>query len=230
VAEGDKGAPRVRRVSQGKARRNDVQGFPMAFAGEAIGLLGGSFDPAHEGHAHITREALKRFGLDRVWWLVSPGNPLKPRGPAPMADRMARARAVMDHPRVVVSDVEARLGTRYTARTLRRLMALYPGVRFVWLMGADNLAEFHRWQEWDWIMRNVPIGVIARPGARLAARGSRAADEYARYRLPASQAARLAGMRAPAWCFLNVPMVAQSSSAIRARGEWRRAGESHLRF
>ncbi len=100
-------------------------------------------------------------------------------------------------------------------------MALYPGVRFVWLMGADNLAQFHRWQDWDWIIGHVPIGVIARPGARLAARGGRAADEYARFRLPASQAARLARARPPAWCFLDVPMVKQSSSAIRARGQWR---------
>jgi nicotinate-nucleotide adenylyltransferase len=187
-----------------------------------IGLLGGSFDPAHEGHAHITREALKRFGLDRVWWLVSPGNPLKPRGPAPMAERIARAKAVMDHPRVVVSDVEARLGTRYTAATLKRLKALYPGVRFVWLMGADNLAQFHRWQNWEWIMHSVPIGVFARPGTRLEARGARAVEEYARDRLPAERAACLSRAAAPAWCFVNVPMVNLSSSAIRARGDWRR--------
>lgn len=203
-------------------RGQDVQGFPIAYAGMTVGLLGGSFDPAHEGHAHITREALKRFGLARVWWLVSPGNPLKARGPAPMADRIARARKVMGHPRVVISDIEARLGTRYTAETLQALMALYPGVRFVWLMGADNLAQFDRWQDWEWIMRNVPLGIFARPGSRLAARGARAADEYARYRLPAEAARLLPRMAPPAWCFLDVPMVDLSSSAIRARGEWRR--------
>lgn len=203
-------------------RGQDLQGFPIAYAGMTVGLLGGSFDPAHEGHAHITREALKRFGLARVWWLVSPGNPLKARGPAPMADRIARARKVMGHPRVVISDIEARLGTRYTAETLQALMALYPGVRFVWLMGADNLAQFDRWQDWEWIMRNVPLGIFARPGSRLAARGARAADEYARYRLPAEAARLLPRMAPPAWCFLDVPMVDLSSSAIRARGEWRR--------
>lgn len=197
------------------------EGFPTATPGQAVGLLGGSFDPAHEGHAHITREALKRFALDRVWWLVSPGNPLKARGPAPLAERLARARAVMDHPRVVVSDAEARLGTRYTAETLRRLMARYPGVRFVWLMGADNLAQFHLWQDWEWIMHHVPVGVIARPGVRLAARGARAAEEYARFRLPAFAAPLLPRRAPPAWCFVNVPMSAASSSAIRARGEWR---------
>jgi nicotinate-nucleotide adenylyltransferase len=187
----------------------------------SIGLLGGSFDPAHQGHAHITREALKRIGLDRVWWLVSPGNPLKARQPAPMAERMARARAVIDDPRVVVSDLEARLGTRFTAQTLRRLTALYPGVRFVWLMGADNLVQFDRWQDWEWIMRNVPIGVFARPGSRLAALGARAAEEYARFRLSGPSARLLPSRGAPAWCFLDVPMVDISSSAIRARGEWR---------
>ncbi|MCE8471321.1 nicotinate-nicotinamide nucleotide adenylyltransferase, partial [Rhodovulum sulfidophilum] len=125
-------------------------GFPKAGAGQKIGLLGGSFDPAHEGHAHITRTALKRFGLDRVWWLVSPGNPLKAEGPAPMARRLAAAEAVMQHPRVAITDLEARIGTRYTAETLERLMRLYPGVRFVWLMGADNLISFHRWERWRW--------------------------------------------------------------------------------
>jgi len=134
--------------------------MPLAYAGQRIGLLGGSFDPAHGGHAHITREALKRFQLDAVWWLVSPGNPLKARGPAPLEARMAKAREVMDHPRVVVTDLEARLGTRYTAQTLRALQARNVGVQFVWLMGADNLAQFHRWQDWQWIMEHVPVGVM----------------------------------------------------------------------
>jgi nicotinate-nucleotide adenylyltransferase len=187
-----------------------------------IGLLGGSFDPAHAGHAHITREAIKRFGLDRVWWLVSPGNPLKPRGPAPLPERMARARGVMaGNPRVVITDIEARLGTRYTAATLRRLQALYPQVRFVWLMGADNLAQFHRWDRWKWIMGHVPVGVLARPGSQTCARLSKAAVRFSHARVPASAAHVLGRKRAPAWCFVNLPMVDFSSSAIRARGEWR---------
>ncbi|MEZ5888040.1 MAG: nicotinate-nucleotide adenylyltransferase [Paracoccaceae bacterium] len=199
-------------------------GFPIATPGMTIGLLGGSFDPAHAGHAQLTREALKRLGLDRVWWLVSPGNPLKPNPPAPMAERVARARAVMGNPRVVITDVEARLGTRFTAETLERLMALYPGVRFVWLMGADNLAQFHLWERWEWIMQHVPIAIFARPGMRLAARGARAADEYARCRLPAHAACLLGRRKAPAWVFLDMPLNDMSSSAIRARGEWRRQG------
>ena len=194
--------------------------FPYARAGQVVGLLGGSFDPAHAGHAHITREALKRFGLDQVWWLVSPGNPLKKRGPAPLAKRMARAQAVMDHPRVKVTDIEAHLGTRYTAATIAALRARYAGVRFVWLMGADNLAQFHLWQDWQSIIETVPVGVLARPGQRISARLSRAAVLYARYRIPGRQSQLLGHAAAPAWCFVNVPMVDVSSTAIRDAGGW----------
>jgi len=198
-------------------------GYPPAWRGQSVGLLGGSFDPAHAGHVHITHEALRRFGLDRLWWLVTPGNPLKARGPAPLADRMARARALMRHPRVTVTDIEARLGTRATADTVNALRAAYPGVRFVWLMGADNLAQFHRWQNWEHIMESVPLGVLARPGQRISARVSPAARIYRRYRLPAQASHLLARAEAPAWCFVNVPMVDVSSTAIRASGAWRGA-------
>lgn len=186
----------------------------------AVGLLGGSFDPPHAGHAHITREALKRFGLDEVWWLVSPGNPLKARGPAPLDRRMATAKAVMVHPRVRVTDLEVRLGTRFTAETLAALRARYPGLRFVWLMGADNLATFHRWENWRGIIGTVPIGVLARPGQRISARMSPAARHYRRFRLRGREAARLALADPPAWCFVNVPMVDISSTDLRARGDW----------
>lgn len=194
--------------------------LPLAMPGQTIGLFGGSFDPPHAGHVHVSREALKRFGLDRVWWLVSPGNPLKATGPAPLSRRMAAARALVTHPRIVVTDIEARIGTRYTAQTIERLRALYPGVRFVWLMGADNLAQFHRWQRWDRILDTVPVGVLARPGQRISARTAKAAVIYRAAKLPAARARLLARSRAPAWCFLNVPMVDVSSSAIRARGDW----------
>ena len=197
-----------------------MHGMPVAKAGQVIGLLGGSFDPPHAGHVHITREALKRFGLDDVWWLVSPGNPLKKNGPAPLAERMQAARAMMHHPRVTVTDIEAQLGTRYTAQTLVALRRRFPGVRFVWLMGADNLAQFHRWQDWRWIMENVPVGVMARPGDRISARLSKAARVYHNARLP-GRASHVLGLGTPpAWCFVNLPMSDTSSSAIRARGEW----------
>lgn len=194
--------------------------LPFAMPGQVIGLFGGSFDPPHDGHLHVSREALKRFGLDRVWWLVSPGNPLKTNGPAPLEKRMTAARALIRHPRVTATDIEAQIGTRYTAATLDALMRLYPGVRFVWLMGADNLAQFHRWQHWDWIMEHVPIGVLARPGQRISARTSVAAQRYRNAKLPASAARLLGRADRPAWCFLNVPMRDVSSSAIRARGDW----------
>ena len=198
-----------------------TQGFPVAKAGQVVGLLGGSFDPAHEGHVHITRTALKRFGLDRVWWLVSPANPLKKRGPAPLADRMARARQVMQHPRVEVTDIESRLGTRYTAETVAALQARYPAVRFVWLMGADNLAQFHRWQDWRWIMDNVPVGVLARPNDRISARLSKAARVYREAMLQGRASEVLGRGDAPRWCFVNIPMSDASSTAIRSNGEWK---------
>jgi len=197
------------------------QGFPIASKGMVIGLLGGSFDPAHAGHVHITHEALKRFRLDRVWWLVSPGNSLKPVGPAPLAARLAQARAVMQHPRVVVTDIEVQLGTRHTAATLARLRALYPGVRFVWLMGADNLTQFHRWDRWKNIMATVPVGVLARPGGAARSRLAPAPRMFAANRLRQTAASTLGRRAAPEWCFVNLPMVDLSSSAIRARGAWR---------
>lgn len=195
-------------------------GLPVARPGEAVGLLGGSFDPPHAGHVHITREALRRFALDRVWWLVSPGNPLKPRPPAPMAARLAAARALMRHPRVTVTDLEARIGTRHTAATLRRLAALYPGVRFVWLMGADNLAHLHLWERWTDILARVPVGVIARPGSALAALGSPAARRYAAARLRPEASRGLARARPPAWAYAVVPLSPLSSTALRATGDW----------
>ncbi|GEM91542.1 nicotinate-nucleotide adenylyltransferase [Cereibacter sphaeroides] len=198
-----------------------MQGWPRAEAGMVVGLLGGSFDPPHPGHVHITREALKRFGLDRVWWLVSPGNPLKPRPPAPLARRLAEARRLMRHPRVAVTGLEAEIGTRFTAETLAVLQRRYPGVRFVWLMGADNLAQFHRWERWRAIMESVPVGVLARPGAGLRARTSPAARRYASALLPEAEAARLGRSAAPAWCFVNLPMMDLSSTEIRATGRWR---------
>ncbi|MEM7075919.1 MAG: nicotinate-nucleotide adenylyltransferase [Pseudomonadota bacterium] len=194
--------------------------LPHCRRGQVIGLLGGSFDPPHAGHVHISREALRRFALDQVWWLVSPGNPLKSRGPAPYARRLAACRALVDHPRIAVSDFEAQAGTRYTAETLARLTAARPCVRFVWLMGADNLAQFDQWQNWHTIMERVPLGVLARPGQRISARMSKTARIYRAVRLPARAARQLGRSRPPCWCFVNVPMSSLSSSEIRARGDW----------
>jgi nicotinate-nucleotide adenylyltransferase len=191
---------------------------PPAAPGQAIGLLGGSFDPPHAGHGHVTRLALARLGLDRVWWLVSPGNPLKRRAPADLARRITAARGLMRHPRVIVTDVEARLGTRFTADTLRELMRHYPGVRFVWLMGADNMAGFHRWERWDRILAATPVAVLPRPGAGARAGLSPAARRFAAARRPAGPA--FARGRPPRWTLVPGPTSALSSTAIRARGVW----------
>ncbi|MFN3576081.1 MAG: nicotinate-nucleotide adenylyltransferase [Tabrizicola sp.] len=193
-------------------------GFPVATRGMVVGLLGGSFDPAHEGHVHITREALKRLGLDQVWWLVTPANPLKARQPAPLDDRIARARAVMRHPKVRITALEAALGTWATADTIDRLRAIYPGVTFVWLMGADNLVQFHKWGRWRDILRSVPVGVLARPGSGVAARLSVAARAFRVNQVDRGETLR--GRRAPVWAFVNLPMNDASSTEIRARGGW----------
>jgi len=184
---------------------------------QTVGLLGGSFDPPHAGHVHITKQALKRFGLDRVWWLVSPGNPLKADAPASLERRVAASRAIMQHPKVVISDIEAHIGTRYTADTIKALQRRYPRIKFTWLMGADNLASFHKWQEWQWIAQNVRIGVMARPGEQLRAGLSPMAQQFSQFRMPAS---RLARADPPAWALIGGPMQDISSTDIRRRGEW----------
>lgn len=195
-------------------------GGPIATRGQRIGLLGGSFDPPHSGHVHVTQWALRALGLDRVWWLVSPGNPLKRRGPAAIGRRVEAARRLVRHPRVDVTDIERRLGSSYTADTLARLMALYPGVRFVWLMGADNLAGFHRWERWEWIAGNVPIAVFARPGDQLRAGLSPMARRFARRRLRPGAARLLGRGGAARWVLLTGPMSPASSTAIRSGGGW----------
>jgi nicotinate-nucleotide adenylyltransferase len=186
--------------------------------GMRVGLFGGSFDPAHEGHAHVARTAMRRLGLDRVIWLVSPQNPLKPAGQAAeLPHRMASARRFARGPRMIVSDLEARIGASYTIDTVRALKARFPGVRFVWIMGADGLAEFHRWRGWAQILRELPVAVVSRPGIALRARLAPAARRFARFRTPADRARGLAGMTPPAWVFLTGPFNFQSSTALRAR-------------
>ena len=196
-------------------------GLPFVGRGQVVGLLGGSFDPPHEGHLRISETALTRLGLDWVWWLVSPGNPLKERGPAPLERRIEAARRLIGTPRIKVTDWEARLGTRHTAETLRRLRALHPGVRFVWIMGSDNLAQLHLWRRWRRIVETVPVCVVARPGARLSARFAPAARRYRASQLNERDARALARAAPPAWVVLNLPLSPLSSSAIRARGGWR---------
>lgn len=190
----------------------------MAGRGQTVGLLGGSFDPAHAGHVAITRAALARYGLDWVWWLVSPGNPLKPDAPAALPRRLAQARQVMRHPRVHVTDLEASLSSRFTADTVAILQKAYPHVRFVWLMGSDNLEHFHRWDRWDEIALRVPLGVFARPGDRLRALNAPTPRRFAADRVPSRV---LAQADPPAWSFVNIPLRAESSTELRRAGQWK---------
>lgn len=184
--------------------------------GMKVGLFGGSFNPAHDGHAHVAETAMRRLGLDRVVWLVSPQNPLKDaRHSAPLAQRMASARLQAHGPSMVVSDFETRAGVVWTVDTLRLLVARHPGVRFVWLMGSDNLADFHRWRGWTDIMRLMPVAVIARPGSLLDSRTAPAAARFAGFRIPAEQAGLLPSLSAPAWTYLTAPLNPLSSTKIR---------------
>ena len=188
-----------------------------------IGLLGGSFNPPHEAHRAISLFALKRLKLDRIWWLLTPGNPLKYTGRLHgMAERTEAAREVADDPRIDISCLEAVIGVRYTVDTIIHLRRRVSGVHFVWIMGADNLAQFHRWQNWRRIAAEVPIAVIDRPPQSFRALAAPAAQALARYRLPENQAARLADQHAPAWVFLTGMKSSLSSTGLRnPDGSWK---------
>src|SRR5262249_47548674 len=192
---------------------------PHAAPGQAIGLLGGSFNPPHAAHRMISEMALKRLGLHEVWWIVSPGNPLKSRGDtAPLAQGLVQCREVARNPHIVVTGFEADLPTPYTASTLAFLRMRNPLVRYVWIMGADNLAAFEHWQRWREIFTMVPIAVVDRPGWRLKALASKAARAFAAARLPETRAAGLAHRPPPAWVFLTGPLSGVSSTALRGKG------------
>lgn len=210
-------AGQVRRRSGGGRPGALRPGFSLS-RGMKVGLYGGSFNPAHEGHAHVAETARQRLGLDRVIWLVAPQNPLKSSAETqPLDARLAGVRALARDRGMIVSDVEARLGTRYTLDTVLALKARFPGVRFVWIMGADSLAGFHRWRGWTQIMRALPVAVVSRPWISLKSRSSPAARRFAAARIPFGQAKSLADHPAPAWVFLYGPLNFQSSTALRER-------------
>jgi nicotinate-nucleotide adenylyltransferase len=192
--------------------------LPPHAPGLRIGLFGGTFDPPHEAHLAAALLALKRLRLDFVWWLVTPGNPLKDkRTLSSLAERLAAARRLARHPRIRVTGFEADLGVRYTHETVRYLTVRRPGVHFVWLMGADNLENFHRWRRWGDIAARLPIAVIDRAGPSLDATAGVAAGALARFRIPEWAAATLPGRRPPAWVFLHGLKSALSSTELRAR-------------
>ena len=199
-----------------------IRGPGPVAPGLRIGLLGGSFNPPHEGHVHISKAALKKLDLDHVWWLVSPQNPLKPsRGMASFAKRLeAAARLARAYPQIVVSDIEAKLGTRFTIDTLRALKRRFPQLRFVWLMGSDNLVQIPRWRSWQQIFAEVPVAVVARPGSAVAARHSKAATRFKAALTPAS--AMLAHTRPPALTIIDLKRNPASGTRLRGASASRR--------
>jgi nicotinate-nucleotide adenylyltransferase len=191
--------------------------LPPHARGLRIGLFGGTFDPPHAAHRAACLLAMHRLDLDRIWWMVTPGNPLKDtRGLAPLEARLAAARALANHPRIVVTGVEAQMRSRYTYDTVRTLIARCSGVQFVWIMGADNLRSFHRWQKWRNIAHIVPIAVVDRVGPSLYATGGAAAQALLRFRIPEEAAKSLPRRRPPVWVFLHGLKSPLSSTALRA--------------
>ncbi|KAA0969842.1 nicotinate-nucleotide adenylyltransferase [Aureimonas fodinaquatilis] len=191
--------------------------MPHCTPGMKIGLLGGSFNPPHMGHRLVAEMALRRLGLQKLWWMVTPGNPLKDHGVLePLSERLRLSRDIAANPRISVTGFEAAHKIRYSADTVQLLKVRCPGVKFVWIMGADSLATFHLWQDWQDIFTAVPIAIIDRPGSTLSLLSSPAAQTFKKFRLREERAASLATMRPPAWVFLHGPRSSLSSSAIRA--------------
>jgi nicotinate-nucleotide adenylyltransferase len=206
----------------GPASRVPEAGRPRALRlgfdlkpGMRVGLYGGSFNPPHAGHLHVAQTARVRLGLDRVIWLVSPQNPLKADQPADLTERMAQTRALARGPAMIVSDLESRLGVAHTVNVIRILKARFPGVKFVWLMGADNLAGFHNWRGWADILRLAPVAVVARPGFMLKGATAVAARRFSRSRRSSDAARTLADRPPPAWVFLTAPLNFTSSTTLR---------------
>lgn len=214
------------RAAAPKLRNRGPVVLPNHAPGMRIGLFGGTFDPPHAAHRAACLLAMRRLDLDRVWWLVTPGNPLKDtRGLAPLSERLVAARRLAHHPRIDVTDLEANLGTPYTYATIKYLVRRCPDVRFVWIMGADNLRSFHRWQRWRDIARLVPIAVVDRLGPSLYSAASAAGQALARARIAETAAKTLPERTPPAWIYLHGLKSPLSSTALRAARASRKAAK-----
>ena len=191
--------------------------MPHVEPGQRVGLFGGSFNPPHEGHVHVCEQALRKLELSQIWWLVTPGNPLKDQSSlAPLAERIEACEAITPNPRMKITACEVNLPTRYTADTLEHIVARNPAVDFVWVMGADNLGQFHRWERWRNIASLMPIAVVDRPGSTMVLHSAFAAQSLRHFRVDESDAPLLITMKPPAWTFLHGPRNSLSSTALRA--------------
>jgi nicotinate-nucleotide adenylyltransferase len=208
-----------RKTDTARASLSHVARLPMAAPHMRIGLLGGSFNPPHNAHVEVSLAALKRLGLDQVWWLVTPGNPLKDAAKLPgVAERAQAAKHLVgSHPRIAVTGFAGGKASPYTIDLIRELKRRFPAVNFVWLMGADNLAGFHRWRAWEQIFGLMPIAVLDRPGFRLKARASQAAQRFSAYHVDESDASGLAQLEPPAWTVLTHRLSTLSSTKLRAK-------------
>lgn len=185
-----------------------------------IGILGGSFNPAHDGHVHLSKQAKIKLGLHQVWWLISPQNPLKSaKDLAPLSERVKEARNLIDTPYIYIDSIESELRDCYTVNTIKYLQKIYPHIHFVWLMGADNLVQMPQWEDWNTIIHNIPIAVFPRPDFTIKAGLSKMAQKYKKYRLGDQESKRLAISKPPAWALLSMPLRSVSSTAIRAKAK-----------
>lgn len=218
------------RVSKTLTEADRAARLPLASSGMRIGLLGGSFNPAHAAHVEISLTALKRLGLDQVWWVVASSNPLKHAAKLPgLAERVAAARRVANHPRIAVTGFPGETASPYTVDLLAQLKRRYPGVKFVWLMGADNLAAFNRWRSWQKIFETVPVAVLDRPGLRMKAHASQAATRFHGDYIDESDALGLARMKPPAWTFITHRLSPLSSTALRGEAKATTAGDKPVK-
>ena len=187
--------------------------LPLILPHMRIGLFGGSFDPAHQGHLHVSKVALKQLGLHKIIWLISPQNPLKAHKPASIADRLTTAQNLTQHPRINVSNIESEWNTLFAIDTIHRFQTLYPNVEFIWIIGSDNWAGFHKWRGWEEIVKTIPIAIYPRPGTTLKAGLGPAAQRFQQARRDLS----MPNIQAPAWQILGGPYKLEASREMRAK-------------